>query len=367
MIDYDRIKKPTLLLDETKCRQNIRTMTVKAKASEVIFRPHFKTHQSVTIGKWFREEGVSIITVSSVTMAKHFAFHGWDDVTIAFPVNLRELDEIGILADNISLNILVSGWEQTKYLIQHSKSELGCFIKINTGLNRSGIDWDDFDQVGRIVDQINNSPNIRFKGFLTHSGHTYKATEVNEITDIYHDTLYKLSSLRSRYSSFDIILSTGDTPSCSVVNDFKGFDEIRPGNFVFYDLTQVKLGSCKPSQVAVAVACPVVEKNHKRKEIIIYGGGVHLSKESLKLADGRTVFGEAVIIHDRGWSFPDESCFVKSLSQEHGIISSSTELMRITEIGTLIGIIPVHSCMTADLMREYYTLDNKRITDFSPK
>jgi D-serine deaminase-like pyridoxal phosphate-dependent protein len=367
MIDYNQIIKPVLLLDVAKCRQNIRTMTAKAKASGVIFRPHFKTHQSVTIGKWFKEEGVSFITVSSVTMAKHFALYGWDDITIAFPVNLRELGEIGILADKIRLNILVSGWEQTKYLVRHSKSELGCFIKINTGLNRSGIDWDDYDQIGRIVIQVNKSPNIRIKGFLTHSGHTYKASSVKDITDIYHDTLNKLSSLRSRYSPADIIISTGDTPSCSVVNDFKGFDEIRPGNFVFYDLTQISLGSCKPDQVAVAVACPVVEKNHKRKEIIVYGGGVHLSKESLKLPDGRTVFGEAVIFHDTGWKFPDERSFVKSLSQEHGVIISSDELMRNSEVGGLIGIIPVHSCMTADLMRQYHTFDNNRITDFSPK
>lgn len=367
MIDNNRIKKPALLLDEAKCRQNIRAMTIKAKASGVIFRPHFKTHQSITVGKWFREEGVSFITVSSVTMAKHFADSGWDDITIAFPVNLRELDEIRILADKIRLNILVSGWEQTKYLVQHSKSELGCFIKINTGLNRSGIDWDDYEQVERIVDQIESSHNIRLRGFLTHSGHTYKATTANEITDIYNDTFNKLTSLRSRYSSPDILISIGDTPGCSVVNDFKGIDEIRPGNFVFYDLTQINLGSCKPNQVAVTVACPVVEKNHKRKEIIIYGGGVHLSKESLKLPDGRTIFGEAVIIDDTGWSFPDEKCFVKSLSQEHGVISSSDELMRTTEVGTLIGIVPVHSCMTADLMRQYYTFENKEITDFSPK
>ena len=282
-------------------------------------------------------------------------------------LNAGRISGLGILAENIRLNILVSGWEQIKYLTQHVKSELGCFIKINTGLNRSGIEWDDYDQVARIVDQIKSSHHIRFRGFLTHSGHTYKASNVNELADIYHDTLYKLSSLRSRYSSSDIIISTGDTPSCSVVNNFKGIDEIRPGNFVFYDLNQIKLGSCKPVQVAVAVACPVVEKNHKRKEIIIYGGGVHLSKECLRLPDERIVFGEAVIFNDTGWTFPDERCFVRSLSQEHGVISSSNELMRDVEVGKLIGIIPVHSCMTADLMRQYYTFDNKKITDFSPK
>ena len=367
MIDYSRILKPTLLLDEAKCRRNIRAMAEKARTSGVIFRPHFKTHQSVTIGEWFREEGVGSITVSSVTMAKHFARHGWGDVTIAFPVNLREVGEIHTLAENIQLNILVSGYEQTEYLVKQTKFDSGCFIKINTGLNRSGIDWDDNDQLVRIVNLINKSPHLRFKGFITHSGHAYRASTVSEITDIYRDTLSKFTSLRSLFSEYEILLSTGDTTTCSVVNDFRGFDEIRPGNFVFYDLTQVQLGSCKSEHVAVAMACPVVEKNLTRNEIIVYGGGVHLSKESIRLADGRIVFGEVVLLDEKGWNFPSERCFVKSLSQEHGVIASSGELLNCAEAGKLIGIIPVHSCMTADLLRKYYTFDNEEITDFSPK
>jgi D-serine deaminase-like pyridoxal phosphate-dependent protein len=42
MIDYSKIKRPAILLDEAKCRENIRKMTSKAKAAKVIFRPHFK-------------------------------------------------------------------------------------------------------------------------------------------------------------------------------------------------------------------------------------------------------------------------------------------------------------------------------------
>jgi D-serine deaminase-like pyridoxal phosphate-dependent protein len=56
-MDFSKIMKPTLLLDEEKCRRNIRTMAEKARSSGVIFRPHFKTHQSIEIGNWFREEG----------------------------------------------------------------------------------------------------------------------------------------------------------------------------------------------------------------------------------------------------------------------------------------------------------------------
>lgn len=367
MIDYNKIKKPVLLLNEDICRQNIRRMAAKARDSGVIFRPHFKTHQSLTISEWFREEDIRSITVSSVTMANHFAANGWNDITIAFPLNIRELDDVQKLSEKVRLNLLLTSHDQVELLIRRVKLESGIFIKINTGYNRSGIEWDDKSEVMRIADHMIRSQHIRLKGLLTHSGHTYKASSVDQIIDIYNDTLNKISSFRSYLSSADIIFSTGDTPSCSLVNNFRGFDEIRPGNFVFYDLTQVKLGSCRNDQLAVTLACPVVQKSLKRNEIIIYGGGVHLSKESLCLPDGRVVYGEAVILDDEGWHFPLERSYVSSLTQEHGIISASDELMGSSETGRLIGIIPVHSSMTADLMSQYFTFDNKIISDFSPK
>ena len=81
---------PTLLIHKEKAERNIRRMADKAKRSCVIIRPHFKTHQSVEVGELFRQQGINQITVSSVSMAQFFATHGWDDITLAFPVNLRE-------------------------------------------------------------------------------------------------------------------------------------------------------------------------------------------------------------------------------------------------------------------------------------
>jgi D-serine deaminase-like pyridoxal phosphate-dependent protein len=365
-MDFSKIMKPTLLLDEEKCRRNIRTMAEKARSSGVIFRPHFKTHQSIEIGNWFREEGVSAITVSSVTMAKHFADAGWKDITIAFPLNLREAMEAEKLAESINLNILISDFQQALSISKRPGFNAGFFIKIDTGYKRSGLEWNDHIQIMRMIDIMSSSNGLRFVGFLTHPGHTYKSDSIQDITDIYKDTLNKCTTLRSLLPG-KIIISTGDTPGCSLVNNFSGFDEVRPGNFVFYDLTQWNLSSCSFDSIAIVVACPVVEKNIKRKEIIIYGGGVHLSKENLRTKDGKTVYGKAVLLNEYGWVNLAGNDFVRSLSQEHGIIHASDELFNSVSVGDLIGIIPVHSCMTADLMRQYVTLGNRMISDFSPK
>ena len=80
------ITKPTFLVDEKKCRANIQKIADKAKRNNVEFRAHFKTHQSLAIGRWFKDAGVNKITVSSLDMAKYFASE-WNDITVAFPVN----------------------------------------------------------------------------------------------------------------------------------------------------------------------------------------------------------------------------------------------------------------------------------------
>ena len=55
---------PFLQLDEVKVRNNIKKMAAKASGSGIKFRPHFKTHQSLEIGNWFREFPIDGITVS---------------------------------------------------------------------------------------------------------------------------------------------------------------------------------------------------------------------------------------------------------------------------------------------------------------
>jgi D-serine deaminase-like pyridoxal phosphate-dependent protein len=79
------------------------------------------------------------------------------------------------------------------------------------------------------------------------------------------------------------------------------------------------------------------------------------------------VFGQAVYLTETGWVYPDDEVWLKSISQEHGIISASNDFFNNIKTGDLVGIIPVHSCMTADLLRVYNTTEGRIIDDFSPK
>ena len=358
MKKFTRIKKPTLLLDQQKCLKNIWYMVAKAREHGLHFRPHFKTHQSAAIGEWFREEGVKAITVSSVSMAEYFADHGWEDITIAFPLNLRELDEINRLATKIHLNLLLDSYQAASFLQHELKAEAGVFIEIDTGSKRSGIKASDLPGIEKIVETIIQSSKTRFRGFLTHAGHTYQAKSKTEVLKIHEDSLNPMRSLKNHFAGLNAVISIGDTPACSLAEDFSGADEIRPGNFVFYDLMQADIGACSVEDVAVALACPVVASYPQRSEAVIYGGAIHLSKDFMKLPDGKISFGRIAKLNHLGWEVLPEGNEIVSISQEHGIAKLQAGFFNDFSTGGLLAVIPVHSCLTAQQQKHYHTFEN---------
>lgn len=355
-----------LLLDEHKCRSNIMRMSEKAAMNNVRFRPHFKTHQSKHIAEWFREAGVRYITVSSLRMAAYFAEDGWDDITVAFPVNTLEHERINHLARHIDLGLVVADTEDAVLLSGIIQHPVRVWIKIDAGAHRTGVIPEDRDTIDSILEVIRHSDNLSFSGFLTHAGQSYNCRSHDEIIRIHHESVALLVALAEDYRSVypGLEISVGDTPACSIAEDFSMVSEIRPGNFVFYDLTQVIISSCTNRDIAVAVACPVVARHAGRNEIIIYGGGIHFSKEFIDLGDGRRIYGELVRVDEDGWGEPVEGCYVSKLSQEHGTLKVTDEMFRQIPVGDVVAILPVHSCMTANCLSGYTTLDGRQLEFF---
>jgi D-serine deaminase-like pyridoxal phosphate-dependent protein len=363
-----KIIRPTLVVDKEVCLRNIERMAKKAREYNLRFRPHFKTHQSVKIGGWFRKSGVEAITVSSVQMAGYFAAAGWKDITIAFPVNILEIENINRLASEIKLGVLVENTEAALFLAKHFLFPVDVWLKIDTGNYRTGIEPHDAEQVEMVIQKLTEGKNLTFKGFLTHSGHTYNAQSTDEIFNRHFDALLKMKTLKQKYiGQFpDIEISIGDTPASTLCTNFSGVDEIRPGNFVFYDLMQQNLGVCSFDDIAVKMVCPVVAKHLSRNEIVIHGGAVHFSKDEIRNTDGKKMFGRIIITKDGENIMLDQMNYLSKLSQEHGILKVAQNQFVNFNVGDLVEIIPVHSCLTANLMGHYRTTEGELI-EMMPK
>lgn len=357
------ITQPTLFIDEQKCRLNIRKLVQKAEEEHLRLRPHFKTHQSHKVGRWFREEGVRQITVSSVKMATYFAQDQWDDITIAFPVNILEIKQINHLASTINLNILVESLESIEALNQQLTHGVGVFIKIDVGTHRTGIAPDNYQLLDQLLEAIKRSRYLALKGFLGHAGHSYNARNIDQIQKIHDDSVQLMKQLKGRYQAVwpNLQLSVGDTPTCSQASNFEGIDEIRPGNFVFYDLMQSEIGSCSTTQIAMSMACPIVAKHPDREELVVYGGGVHFSKDSTTVNGIENCFGLAVENTNQSWGSPIENVYLSRLSQEHGIVSAPKAFIEGKNIGDILYFLPIHSCMSISEMKAAYTLRGEAI------
>ena len=358
------IEKPTLLLDRGRMRRNIERMANKAARAGVVLRPHFKTHQSAAIGEEFRPFGVTAITVSNLDMAEAFAASGWQDITVAFPVNRLQIGQINGLARQVKLHLLVEDSQTVDFLEDRLETQVRVWIKIDTGSRRTGLSSEDPEAVCSLARRIVSLNRLSFEGLLTHAGHTYKAGSKDEIKQRYHSSVLAMQRVKEALEAAGLSkvrISVGDTPGCSLVDDLGGVDEIRPGNFVFYDAMQWRLGSCTEEDIAVAVACPVVSRHPHRSELVVYGGAVHLSLSCLQ-DHGAPVYGFLALKKDDGWGPIVKGAFVASLSQEHGVIRAEPGFVERISVGDVVYILPIHSCLAVNLLRGYRSLEGKKIS-----
>lgn len=107
--------------------------------------------------------------------------------------------------------------------------------------------------------------------------------------------------------------------------------------------------------------CPVVAVYEKRKQAIIYGGAIHFSKDFVIDRQGRKIYGLPAIFNPKGEFVCLIDGYLSSLSQEHGVVTLNDDLTNELKCGDVLGILPVHACLTADCMACYRTTEGEKI------
>lgn len=349
------LSRPIAIVDKERCHKNIKKMTEKASMSNTVLRPHFKTHQSLEIGRWFREHGVTGITVSTPEMARYFAKDDWTDITLGFPFYPGQINDVKELQKSCDIRLFVSDVKTVQFLENNLEKPIKILIEADAGYNRSGTA--DIIEMDSIIEAANSSRNVRFFGFYSHDGDTYKVKGEKNIKEKVERNFVLFNDLKEKYPKAKFCL--GDTPSCSVMNDFRMVDEISPGNFVFFDWMQTNIGSCSLDEVALLVKVPIAQIKERTDQLIVHGGAVHLSKDCITL-DGVLTYGQPVYLDDDRIK-PIPGAYVKSLSQEHGVIQGAKQVMPHINSDNSVWICPVHSCLTANLFSQYQSSNGSTI------
>lgn len=348
MAALDGIPTPALLLDLDRLERNLRTMAERATGLGVRLRPHAKTHKCVEIARRQVELGARGLTVATLEEAQAFAAAGFTDLTWALPVPHSRLGEARRLAESVELGLLVDSMESADRLEAEGFPFL-VWLKVDCGYHRAGVDparRESEDLARRLADH----PALRFRGLLTHSGQAYAVASPEEraaVAEVERATMVD-TAVRWRSAGISVpAVSVGSTPAMTAARSLAGVDEARPGNYVFYDRTQVRLGSCSPADCAVSVLASVVSSPVGARHSVVDAGALALSKDVGHAAD-RARGSAADVWADHAAALLDPDLHLVALSQEHGILSGRRR------VGERVRILPHHSCLTVACFDRYH-------------
>jgi D-serine deaminase-like pyridoxal phosphate-dependent protein len=298
--------------------------------------------------------------------AKAFAKQGFADITYAVPIERGKFEEaIEILQSGVKLNLLTDDAATVKDLDEASGKagvKFDVFLKIDCGTHRVGVEPHAAEAMD-LPRQISDAANLDFAGILTHAGHSYDVKSVEAVRDVARherDCMVELAE-RLRDVSIEVpTVSIGSTPTINHVDHLKGIDEVRPGNYIFFDAFQATLGSCSFDDTALTVLAAVIHRDRTRKRLVVDAGAIALSKDRGPLGiDPACGYGHVLDVEGN-----ETGMRVTSLSQEHGEIQAADDAMlERFPVGSRVRILANHSCLTAAQHSHYHVVENGNVVD----
>lgn len=335
----EELPTPALLLDLDVLEANLARMAARCRELGVRLRPHIKTHKCIEVARLQRAAGADGITVSTLHEARVFGRAGFEDRTWAFPLPASRVREAAELADGSRLALTVDSPEAVEAL-EGTGRACRVWLEVDCGYGRSGVDPTS-ERARRTAEAIDRSSSLELAGLLTHAGHAYQGRTAEAIADVAEEERAVTVGLAERLREAGIEVrqvSVGSTPGMAHVRRLDGVTEVRPGNYAFYDYTQVLLGSCRVGDCALTVLATVVSSGPAAAHSVVDAGALALSKDTGP-AWSPPAFGR--LLADPVAGVLRDDVQVTSVSQEHGILDGPLSL------GDRVRILPNHSCLTA--------------------
>ena len=366
------VRTPFAFIDMTRVRANIRAMADRASAAEVKLRPHAKTHKSAVIAKMQIDAGAVGVCCAKLGEAEVLADAGIADIRLPYPINPANADRVIGLLGKTKLSIIVDdmdvakGWSDA---MTKAGKKLDVLVKVDVGFHRCGINPSAADAPDRVA-FVASLPGLNFRGLLSHAGQAYHAQSEMELEHMAMREAEMMSDLAQRACLAGAAIeeiSVGSTPTArfigkqvelvkKVERETAAFPptEMRPGNYVFLDRTQVALGAATLDTCAMFIEATVVSRPAPDRVILDSGA------KTLALDGARgfgTFPGHGLVIHMDGT--PDDTLLIERLSEEHATVRA-TNLAAPTrlKIGDRVRVLPNHACVVTNLMDELVMAEN---------
>jgi D-serine deaminase-like pyridoxal phosphate-dependent protein len=331
-------------------------MADRASAAGVTLRPHTKTHKMPQVARMAVDAGAVGVQVAKLGEAEVMADAGFDDILVAYPiVGAVKLDRLAALAKRARITVSLDSFvaaEGISRAMQDHGTTCRMLVEVDTGLHRIGVQPSDALTLAR---QIAALPNVELAGVLTHEGHIYTAAaNVAEMERMTHDACRVVLEIAAQMRAAGLpapVVSVGSSGTARFGMTVPGITEVRPGTYVFNDLTQIELGAAQESDVAACVVATIVSRP-AADHAIIDAGTKTLSSDQRIVPSAPRSFGRLA-------AWPD--VWLIRASEEHGILGLPDDSP--LKIGDRVAIIPNHICAAINLHDDVLVAENGQIVD----
>lgn len=353
----EEVDTPALVVDGPKLVDNVRKMAARAREAGVGLWPHSKTHKSLAVAAVQREHGIAGLTAATPREAETFADGGVEDILIAYPPVGYRLPRVIELSKRVRLRVVLDNPETAAALddaCRAAGTQVGYLWEVDSGAGRIGNE-PGTAAASVIAPVADSTRHAVFAGVMSFAGHAYAAGSPEEIGDVAEGEGRAVLETASALADAGVeaqALSVGTTPTTHQLEREGAVTEIRPGNYVFYDVTQVALGVVPLERCALSVLGTVVARPSPTRLILDTGM--------------KALSGEVLSPSTRGFGMVlgHPELYVARLYEEHAIMHSEEPID--IPVGERLRVVPNHACTCANLHDRMLVVENGCVADVWP-
>ena len=338
----ERVDTPAPIILADVMQDNIDRMQAFATRNGLDVRPHVKTHKCVEIGRRQVKAGAVGITAGNVGEAEVFAGAGFEDIFIAYPIwaagtkgprirRLAETTRLRVGVDNVAaINVLADA-------MGDEPERLQLVIEVDCGARRSGAPAEAAGDLAAAA----RKRGLVTAGVFTYPGHGSAGPEARKsAAQDQEATLIAAVRSLSTVGITPEVVSAGSTPTVEFATN-SVITEIRPGEYVFNDLNNTRLGACTEDQIALFVAGTVVS-DWVPGQVILDVGTKVLGREGSP---------------ERGYGgIAGTTALLSKLNEYHGFLPLPEGFR--PSVGNVLPVVPNHVCPVVVNFEEYIVTDS---------
>lgn len=347
------IPTPSIIVDLPAVKRNVERLAEYGRKHKLGIRPHTKTHKSLRMARLQLEHGAIGLTAAKAGEAEVMV-QAAEDVLIAYPaLDPWRISVLARLAQTKTIRVAVDSAFAVDALAK-AGAPIGVLVDLDVGLHRTGVQ--SAREALELAQLIARTKPLRFDGLLCYPGQikgppseqaavlTPIAQQLNETMD-----LLKRSGLECG------IVSGGSTPSAFQSHLVPQYTEIRPGTYIYNDMSTVSCGQCELDDCAARVMCTVISTAVPGK-FVIDAGSKTLTQDRRSKDPDTAGFGHVI-------EYPQAK--ITRLTEEHGEVDASACDPR-PKLGERVHVIPNHICPCINLQTMFWLRDEAGDLQASP-